>query len=74
MQGITADPASLQVNLSQVLKSVQSELSMHEVTQPLSEQWSLKVDLFCLNGFELYYKLTLEKNDWHTLYAVLGVV
>ena len=36
---------------------------MHEVTQPLSEQRSLEVDLFHLNGFELNYKFMLEKND-----------
>ena len=49
-----------------VLKSVQSELLTHEVTQPLSEWWSLKVDsLFLPEWFELYYKLTLEKK-WLT--------
>ena len=26
----------------------------------------VEVDLFCLKGFESYYKLTQEKNDWHT--------
>ena len=38
----------LQVNLSYVLKS---------------ERQSRKVDLFCLNRFESYYKFTREKND-----------
>ena len=26
----------------------------------------VEVDLFCPNGFESYYKLMQEKNDWHT--------
>ena len=30
-----------------------------------SERRSLEVDLFRLNGFEVYFKFTRENNDWH---------
>ena len=36
---------------------------MHEVLKRPSEQQSLEVDLFCLNGFESYCKFKLEKKD-----------
>ena len=41
--------------------------SMHEVVQRPSEQGSLEIDLFSLNGFESSYKFTRENNDWQML-------
>ena len=40
---------------------------MHEVAQRPSEQGSLEIDLFSLNGFDSYYKFTRENNDWQML-------
>ena len=34
---------------------------MHEVAQQASERRRLEVDLFCLNGYESYYKFMREK-------------
>ena len=42
---------------------------MHEVAQQPNEQRSLEIDLFHLNGFESYYKLTQEK-EWFTYFWV----
>ena len=45
---------------------------MHEVLQRPSEQQSLEVDLFQLNGFESYYKFYVGKKG--LTYAVSRVV